>query len=99
MQGLGSRLRSGSVYTGRVLAVDGVDAEGKGAASGITYDIEVSNGTNTFLVLGVAPTMPRYPDIIDVMAAPAGSPVQVQYTGDRFRFQVTELPVITECPN
>ena len=80
---------------GVVVAVNG----STGPASGIVYDCRINMpGSPNLLFSGVVPFRPRWPDIIDTVPAPVGTPIDVLMFGTDMFFDIPELPKITECP-
>ena len=81
-----------------ITAVSGVDAEGKGPASGITYDISYHTGSASTVIVGVTPCNGRLPDTVNTVAAKPGSPAVPVRVGGNLCFIVPELPYIQPCP-
>ena len=81
-----------------ITGVNGVDGDGRGAASGITYDIaysEPGQGVQTFPAY--VPVGLRLPDTVLTQAAREGDPAIVVHMGQRVAFMVIEQPAIEEC--
>ena len=68
-----------------------------GPASTISYTINVNLPTGMRQMTNVRPFGNRWPDIIDILAAPPGTIVDVYDLGGVLQFQFVEYPSIEEC--
>ena len=83
------------VLSGVVVGVRGATP---GPASNIAYDIKVNYPDGRAVTYpNVPPTQPRWPDTIDTVASPVGTPVTVAVAGGKLWFQLIELPKLAEC--
>jgi hypothetical protein len=80
--------------------VHGVDAEGFGPASGITYTGTAYFDDHSVAFTGIVPSQLRPPDGVDTQAAPIGSAGFAFITGGVLYILVTEYPRMDEeCPD
>jgi hypothetical protein len=100
-----SLVNSGSFDHGKgvITAVSGVDGNGYGTPSGITYSVFLIGHSENQEVSGVVPNNPRYPDTvgstgIEVQAAPTGSLCHWYRVGSTLYFHIDELLKLSECP-
>lgn len=82
-----------------ITGVSGVDANGRGAASGIRYSVAVRMRSGQMVQLAdIVPANRRWPDTVDTVAAQVGWPARVVYRGNDVLIFVDEMPAIEECP-
>lgn len=93
MNGLGSDIQFG-MYHAMIVSVQGTNP---GAASGISYTIDVNFPTGKLQLTGVKPAWNRPPDSIDTRAAAAGTACLVSIVGDLVQAFIPEFPDWQSC--
>lgn len=81
-------------YHGAIVSVQGTTP---GAASGITYTIELNLPWGKLQIPGVKPANSRPPDSIDIKAVPAGTAIQAAVVGGNVQAFIYEFPDWQSC--
>lgn len=85
------------VLPGIIIARYGVNAQGRGPGSGISYDVAVEDPRGAFIMPNAKP-LQRWPDTVDTVAAPIRAPVTVYRIGHVLVCDIPEFPAVSECP-
>lgn len=82
------------LYHGAIVSVQGTNP---GAASGISYTIDVNLPSGKVQLVGVKPAWNRPPDTIDTKAAPANTACLVAFVGGVVQAFIPEFPDWQSC--
>lgn len=69
-----------------------------GPASGITYTVAVNLPDGIVTFANVKPHGSRWPDTINTIPAPAGTPITVWVNGPQITFDIRETFQVDTCP-
>jgi hypothetical protein len=82
-----------------ITAVNGVDANGIGTPSAVTYDGTIYPDVGQpFTFTGGKPNQPRPDDILKIKAAVAGHTGNAVMIAGNWYFNIPEWPHVVECP-
>lgn len=82
------------LYHGAIVSVQGTNP---GAASGISYTIDVNTPEGAIRMVGIKPANNRPPDTIDTKAAAVGSAILVSFVGGIVQAFIPEFPDWQSC--
>lgn len=81
---------------GVITAVYGV-TNGKGPASGISYDAQICTPTGPVNVAGIVPTHLRPPDVVDTVAAKVGHMIDWACLNGTYWYSIREFEDMAVC--
>jgi hypothetical protein len=82
------------MYHAMIVSVQGTNP---GAASGISYTVDVNFPAGKLQLVGVKPAWSRPPDAIDTRAAAVGTACLVSIVGDLVQAFIPEFPDTQSC--
>ena len=84
--------------SGLIVGVSGVDASGKGPASGITYSVQITRPTGPVITIpNGLPNQERPSDLVNTVAAKVGQTCFCSRIANTWYFNVWEWPDIKNC--